>query len=1184
MSKKARRNYVKATSQLVSHKKMYKAKKQWIVASMTVLAMLGIGAIGHTNIHASVAKKSAPTVKSVPNVQKQASIIHKKVVNTNQEFANAEKNNGNSTQKSSQHQQQLKQPMLKTQKKEITPNTVVGGSESNQRTDTISYIDDTGKTVSNGKITGPVDSNFNTSHLTHENGLPTGYHVTNPTYINYDEALHDVHITGNPVKYESYVTLNFEYNGSNHNVTLSDQEFPTNVGDRVNLAKDEDKYLGPDYNTDDTTIDSRNFEPLSGPNNTSFIVPSDANNISGTSATSIIKRYTMNYVPRPVNNTIHYNLIEPGDGHYAGPVDFYSSDVDKPYLAPIRQTDLHHVPEGYHIDGSFSSMNMGSDGTVHTVNIAPNSGLTATITYYEPNGSHIAKQYTNGYNGERINLSSPVDGYSISGGDNTYVFNSELNQNDSRSLIGNPHDITVHIQEKYFSNGTQRGVTNTSYQIKGRRNGDTYVINPPSEDGYDRTSYSDGNPNGIITPGVNDVYITYNYDAITADDAKVRYIDNMHGGQVVQEDGSLMPDDGDVSTGLIYGNNGDSGSISSKVPVPTGYSLAGEPQNYHLSSSNAPTYDIDVNPNSVTKNLTVHVNKHTPGNNTSIPVNTPINGYVNDTITINPNNSSYKPANYGTDDNSVNVHIKPNGDLSTTDVNFDYNADNGQPITIKFVDQHGHQIKSSTKFGDVDQVIPNLTDDENNGASIPYGYTEDSGQPTSATFTENPQTITLHLTGKHPSDLSPYYRGDFQVDVQLRNNANDKKIQSDETIDLSQVGNPRIGDSFIVHAPIIANYKLVSGDAQNETVTVDGLSNKKVVFRYNSAAMPNIKTDIIKFNYNGGTIKTENKAGNAGQTFNVEGDVPEGYTTTDHTTFRYNGNTYVVNLIPASNPSPEPQPNPQPNPGPVFPIINPNKPITPSDTPLNPDNPNNPWTPDSPLYPITPQPSDNNNGNNSNGNNINNNITPNNKHHDDHNKNNKSNNNNNVQPKLNVNIKRLNNVKVGKTIKAHGLRISRLRVDHKNYYSWLHVLKNTGLYSNPFLDGKKLATISPKQNLTIHINRVFNIHGKHGNYLRYEVRQGSHYYFMTGNSKQVRNAYIQPREMRHHRYIRATRKIAVYKSKYYSKRTKLYNVRIGRKIRIKRVIHMGDKTHEITRFQLTNGRYITANRNYVKVI
>lgn len=79
MSKRARRNYIHAMSHLVNHKKMYKAKKHWVVAGMSFLALTGLSLLsfGNSNVHADTANKNVKpaTVRQLPSSANSSSNV-----------------------------------------------------------------------------------------------------------------------------------------------------------------------------------------------------------------------------------------------------------------------------------------------------------------------------------------------------------------------------------------------------------------------------------------------------------------------------------------------------------------------------------------------------------------------------------------------------------------------------------------------------------------------------------------------------------------------------------------------------------------------------------------------------------------------------------------------------------------------------------------------------------------------------------------------------------------------------------------------------------------------------------------------------------------------------------------------------------------------------------------------------
>lgn len=124
MTNRARRNYIHAISQRVDRKKMYKAKKQWIVAGMSFLVAMGLGAVAsHTNTHASTVNNNSRITATLhnrinnnrnpqtDNITNQAKALHSRILASNainNDDKNTNDTNGNVSQQTNQSNQNSK--------------------------------------------------------------------------------------------------------------------------------------------------------------------------------------------------------------------------------------------------------------------------------------------------------------------------------------------------------------------------------------------------------------------------------------------------------------------------------------------------------------------------------------------------------------------------------------------------------------------------------------------------------------------------------------------------------------------------------------------------------------------------------------------------------------------------------------------------------------------------------------------------------------------------------------------------------------------------------------------------------------------------------------------------------------------------------------------------------------------
>ena len=150
-------------------------------------------------------------------------------------------------------------------------------------------------------------------------------------------------------------------------------------------------------------------------------------------------------------------------------------------------------------------------------------------------------------------------------------------------------------------------------------------------------------------------------------------------------------------------------------------------------------------------------------------------------------------------------------------------------------------------------------------------------------------------------------------------------------------------------------------------------------------------------------------------------------------------------------------------------------------------------------------------------------------------------------------------------------------------------IKKIGLYKTPNFSKKTRITWYAKQPRTKQPQFVVlgTARSKSGK-LRYKVRDvnhGSKTYglvgYITANKKYVRNTYYQTLTTAKHQKTKTItilnpKGVNAYKTA--ARKGKVGHYRQGQQLKVKRIVHY----HLTTRIQLANGRYITANRQWIK--
>lgn len=181
--------------------------------------------------------------------------------------------------------------------------------------------------------------------------------------------------------------------------------------------------------------------------------------------------------------------------------------------------------------------------------------------------------------------------------------------------------------------------------------------------------------------------------------------------------------------------------------------------------------------------------------------------------------------------------------------------------------------------------------------------------------------------------------------------------------------------------------------------------------------------------------------------------------------------------------------------------------------------------------------------------------------------------------------KALDAAQPGQVISYYGTRMAAL--DKWTHWRYFMVTKDTLAYH--FILGVGNAKVNNilriHHAITIFITKIIAVHGKKRNYIRYEFKANHHNYWVTAREDYVPNSYLQNRDFarRDAHYVKVIRPCRLYIDRHYNNKTLVSNVR-GGIFHVKKVIFINHPSWEQTRLVLTNGNYITANKNFVKII
>lgn len=180
-------------------------------------------------------------------------------------------------------------------------------------------------------------------------------------------------------------------------------------------------------------------------------------------------------------------------------------------------------------------------------------------------------------------------------------------------------------------------------------------------------------------------------------------------------------------------------------------------------------------------------------------------------------------------------------------------------------------------------------------------------------------------------------------------------------------------------------------------------------------------------------------------------------------------------------------------------------------------------------------------------------------------------------------VNNLNDIRVGHTDMYNGTPVTR--VSTRNHFKYFMVKRGTGIYAGIHFS-KRTAVGGMRRGyaLTIPIRRIFIEHSKSGNHKRYQIHLEGRDYYVTARPNYTPNAYLQRRDMHGRHYIKTLRGAYIYNRPRYSRKHRVRGLRRGRVLRIRKIIHISRRGYEQTRFYLGHGRYVTSNKNFVKVV
>lgn len=797
------------------------------------------------------------------------------------------------------------------------------------------------------------------------------------------------------------------------------------------------------------------------------------------------------------------------------------------------------------------------------------------------------------------------------------------------STASDQSDI-IQVNEKEYDHHNYTGTKTQYIAVKGRT-GERFTLNANNFIPSNYTPTIDQSVSGIFNANgvpTKDKSISFDYNVLNGQTVSVTYI-NQHNKT--------------LKTGTVNGAKNSTGNILDKVGMPAGYSLTSVTDNGqnisgasntnipYMITNNGQNVIVRVNGNPVNKDFMLTIYPH--GGNRPTMVNIKRiheSGRVGDTFTINP--LDYVPTGYHPINDNVYTGYFGNGNLLKSDdatlntaTQFNYQANN-QVAHIHYIDQNGNDVTpaNNTISGSTNDDLSNVTQQ----VPIPKGYQDNLYTNYSYQFgaSNNPDKTYVvegnHIDGEVHVNLvyketNGHVDSTSQVVQEIHGQVGDKS----EVQDLTDFIKPGYGAPSI--SKITTPFTVATapnGDTdyhKNYTVVYTGQSAGNVTVNY-------VDDDPKAINKNIGSQQLSN-LGTVGQSVNLGAlnahdgngihdvlEIPTGY-----------------RLVNASNPITLQQGATEVTVGLALGAVKPNKPNKPKKPkkpkkPINPATPNNhngnnvtPNIPsnvpsDIPDEPIAPSDGGNNNNTNHRRNTKKHTVMP----HP-----NMSDNNvvmshtrtNNIpattptKPQHNRHIntpvhhiahniwngkakrvftvRSLNKLSYGKLAKYRGNRL--IRIHGSKHYRYFMIIQPVALHKDIriIINNESGKFLKPHQALTVRINRAFQVHGKHHDYARYEINIHHHNYFVTGNTNYVTNAYLQRTDFRKRAHtIRIIKPCIEYKSLHYTKANKVRVIKRGMKLHVKKIIFLGRRSNYQTRLLLTNGNYVTANKNYVKII
>lgn len=1195
MTNRARRNAFRATAQRVDRKKMYKAKKRWIVAGMSLLVAMGIGMTAQTNTHAdSINNNAHATVTQTLNnesnqqaknnqstntdsVTKQASALHSRILANNAGTTNnvssvstntntrAQNNNvssatsqasssatsnvqaSNSVAKASNNTQSFGSvsiaPSVKSNSAKVsttTPSSVAPVSATSVSNTKVSSAN---SNVTNNAQNSDAQSNSSansqstvqpsatlTSKVNQANVGATAPKTEVAPQATTGAVLHGAPVVRNGGNYDG---LDFEGTGSaNANVPSQHQ----------NANSYSDTQPPHSENTNNMNlVTSTNWDNAKVNWYSDGQQGNGAGDLMEVAGGTIKPQDEPKGIPTAMGNATNLSnwrlKIDPGT---------VLSDEDQAGAALGRYFSGHNSPSI--LWDHFKSMDLSgldvsnvrdmggmfeSDAALQNLDLSnwnTNSAVMMTGMFSsDPELQHInINSFTTPKVSDMANMFSQDPNLQSIAMRNFSMNDAQSDSQmfDSDNSLNKILINTNSIKDQSDNQSSQSSFFSDNVDSDGNSSTNALAKGKPSHDGW---YYRVAN-----TP----VRFVHNSDkSITQTTGK-------------SLDAVVSPDSN------YYGYTGNSiASLNLGAITPEGYNILSQ-QSYTPVTVNGDTYvPVLISKADTNSNENIHYNYPDNKGGNHNEGNTTVNGKKgsNDDITPSnapglpngwhlPNNNNNVPINGGSD----NVPVVPN--QANADVHYIVNnikdRNNGKDL--------GNHNFIGNWYLDHDAGNNDVVVSPTNDPGVPAGYhLQTNGFNYKFPYNNGNDNAYIignwHNKAGHentPSSDKPTNPSDLAnlVTVHEKKFVNGNYVGTDTRY---IVPTGRTGETYDV-SPVTFDPQGFTVDPADQDLkgvfTPSGISNNNVTWRYNMNAEAPAKLGSITVNYtneNGKAINSISTAGQAGHYFDIrpfEANVPQGYhfdkITSGANINKFNdGNQAIIIQVAKDQPI-------------IKHVPTPNKPKVSDNNVI-------------PQKPVTP-PKPNNNGN-----------------------------------KIPT-VSDVDEIPQNTTANYKGYSVTRVHVP--SHWRWFDIV-STCLAHREILNvgNNKTYAYSMKPHHVIYhrIDRIFLVHSKKSNrvLVRYEFRDAKRTrLFVTGDEHYTQNNYFQANDFANARkfngtpVIRIIRNSREYTSPRYNNKTFVRNLKRGTKVAIKRVFFIGRKGDYQTRFQLTNGHYVTANKNNVEFV